>query len=197
MQNRAYDGFTAAYGSINKTSITTAEDGTVTRRMPNLAQFRADPTAMLVMALEHYDEITGKANTATIMHQNVVGSSPLLTSVSSAEEGLRVSLNHKGTVQGYAADSCVGNLCGMRRETSMPSRALLHRCYEERAWESCGGRPSGTGGKPPRASQVASTRSASTVSWRWSVSSGHCASACSPVRIRPQVAWGSIHTPVM
>ena len=33
--NRAYDRFVAAYGPINKTTISTTEDGTTIRRMPN------------------------------------------------------------------------------------------------------------------------------------------------------------------
>ena len=37
--------------------------------MPNLVKFREDPDAMLVMALEDYDEVTGKAAKAPIMLQ--------------------------------------------------------------------------------------------------------------------------------
>ena len=37
--------------------------------MPNLVKFREDPDAMLVMALEDYDEVTGKAAKAAIMTQ--------------------------------------------------------------------------------------------------------------------------------
>jgi hypothetical protein len=54
--NRAYDAFMSRYGAINKTTISAREDGTVTRRMPNLVKFRDDPDAMLVMSLEQYDE---------------------------------------------------------------------------------------------------------------------------------------------
>ena len=96
--NRVYDGFVVKYGPINKTTLSTAEDGMVTRRMPNLVKFRDDPDAMLVMSLEHYDETTGKAEKAAIMHQDVVGRSPPMTSVQSAEEGLLVSLDQKGKV---------------------------------------------------------------------------------------------------
>ena len=35
--------------------------------MPNLVKFREDPDAMLVMSLEDYDEVTGKAAKAAIM----------------------------------------------------------------------------------------------------------------------------------
>ena len=44
--------------------------------MPNLVKFRDDPDAMLVMSLEDYDEVTGKAAKAAIMHQDVVGPQP-------------------------------------------------------------------------------------------------------------------------
>src|SRR5271166_5424372 len=59
--NRAYDLFVSQYGPINKTTFTETKDGGVIRRMPNTVKFREDPDAMLVMALEDYDEVTGKA----------------------------------------------------------------------------------------------------------------------------------------
>ena len=86
--NRAYDLFVSQYGPINKTTFTTAKDGTVIRRMPNLVKFREDPDAMLVMSLEEYDEITGRAAKAAIMTKDVVGPTPPVTHVDSAEEGL-------------------------------------------------------------------------------------------------------------
>ena len=44
--------------------------------MPNLVKFREDPDAMLVMALEDYDEVTGKAAKAAILQRDVVGKTP-------------------------------------------------------------------------------------------------------------------------
>lgn len=96
--NKAYDGFVSAYGPINKTTFSEARDGSITRRMPNLVKFREDPDAMLVMSLEDYDEVTGKAAKAAIMLKDVVGKTPPITQVRSAEEGLLVSLNQKGSV---------------------------------------------------------------------------------------------------
>jgi len=96
--NRLYDRFVAAYGPINKTTFSTTEDGTVVRRMPNLFKFRDDPDAVAVMALEEYDEVTGKATKADIMYKDVVGPTPPVTTVPNAEEGLLVSLNHRGMV---------------------------------------------------------------------------------------------------
>ena len=96
--NLYYDLFTGVYGPINKTTFSKNSDGTQIRRMPNLAKFREDPDAMLVMSLEDYDEVTGQASKAAIMQKDVVGRTPEITSVGSAEEGLLVSLNHLGTV---------------------------------------------------------------------------------------------------
>ena len=66
--------------------------------MPNLAKFRADPDAMLVMSLEEYDEATGRAEKSSIMMRDVVGPRPPVTHVTSAEEGLLASLNDRGGV---------------------------------------------------------------------------------------------------
>jgi N12 class adenine-specific DNA methylase/SAM-dependent methyltransferase len=96
--NRTYDAFVAAYGPINKTTFSETKDGTVVRRMPNIAKFKEDPDAMLVLALEDYDETTGRAAKAPILSRDVVGRTPPVTHVTSAEEGLLVSLNQKGAV---------------------------------------------------------------------------------------------------
>ncbi len=96
--NRAYDSFCHTYGPINKTTFGSTANGNVIRRMPNLVKFKEDPDAMLVMSLEDYDEVTGKAAKAAIMTKDVVGKTPPVTHVRSAEEGLLVSLNQRGTV---------------------------------------------------------------------------------------------------
>jgi N12 class adenine-specific DNA methylase len=96
--NWAYDRFNGNYGPINKTTFGETADGHVIRRMPNLVKFREDPDAMLVMSLEDYDEVTGKATKAAIMTRDVVGRTPPVTHVTSAEEGLLVSLNQRGMV---------------------------------------------------------------------------------------------------
>jgi N12 class adenine-specific DNA methylase len=96
--NRAYHCFVHLYGPINKTTFSETADGSVIRRMPNLVKFREDPDAMLVMSLEDYDEVTGKAAKAAIMTKDVVGKIPPITHVQSAEEGLLVSLNQRGAV---------------------------------------------------------------------------------------------------
>ncbi|MCE9567409.1 MAG: hypothetical protein K8U57_35865 [Planctomycetes bacterium] len=96
--NRSYDWFRSAFGPVNKTTISEGKDGATVRRMPNLVKFREDPDAMLVMALEEYDEQTGEAKKAPILLRDVVGKTPPITSVTTAEEGLLVSLNNRGVV---------------------------------------------------------------------------------------------------
>ena len=96
--NWAYDGFVYTYGPINKVTFSETRDGRRIRRMPNLVKFREDPDAMLVLSLEDYDEVTGQAAKAAIMTRDVVGRSPPVTSVRSAEEGLLVSLDQRGAV---------------------------------------------------------------------------------------------------
>ena len=96
--NWAYERFVGAYGPINKTTFGATADGSVIRRMPNLVKFREDPDAMLVMSLEEYDEVTGKAAKAAIMKQDVVGRKPPVTTVANAEDGLLASLDQKGAV---------------------------------------------------------------------------------------------------
>jgi N12 class adenine-specific DNA methylase len=96
--NGVYDLFLSQYGPINKTTFGETADGTVIRRMPNLVKFREDPDAMLVMSLEDYDETTGRARKAAILLKDVVGQAPPITIVTSAEEGLLVSLDRRGEV---------------------------------------------------------------------------------------------------
>jgi N12 class adenine-specific DNA methylase len=96
--NRDYDRFVSAYGPINKTTVSETTTGGTIRRMPNLVRFTDDPDAMLVMSLENYDETTGSATKATIMLRDVVGKTPPITHVTSAEEGLLVSLDRKGVI---------------------------------------------------------------------------------------------------
>ncbi|MBL8891559.1 MAG: DEAD/DEAH box helicase family protein [Planctomycetaceae bacterium] len=96
--NRLYDLFVQAYGPINKTNLSENSDGTVIRRMPNLVKFRDDPDGMLVMSLEDYDEVTGNAEKTAIFRQDVVSRNQPIVEVSTAEEGLLVSLDQKGSV---------------------------------------------------------------------------------------------------
>ena len=96
--NETYDAFIAKYGAVNRTTIHSKADGSVIRRMPNITLFRDDPDAMLVLALEEYDEETDTATKAAIMLRDVVGHTPPITAAGSAEAALLQSLNVHGAV---------------------------------------------------------------------------------------------------
>jgi N12 class adenine-specific DNA methylase len=131
--NLAYDRFVAAYGPINKTIFSEAADGSVIRRMPNIVKFREDPDAMLVMALEDYDDVTGKATKAPIMLRDVVGKSPPVTSVASAEEGLLVSLDRTGVVD----LPYIARLYGKPEEAVIAELGdLIYRDPETTSWQT-------------------------------------------------------------
>jgi N12 class adenine-specific DNA methylase len=129
--NRAYDLFAATYGPINKTTFSETADGGVIRRMPNLVRFRDDPDAMLVMSLEEYDEITGRAAKAAILQKDVVGPAPDITTVATAEEGLLVSLDRRGAVD----LPYVASLYGKPEEQVIAELGdLIYRDPETKRW---------------------------------------------------------------
>jgi N12 class adenine-specific DNA methylase len=130
---RAYDLFAATYGPINKTTFGETADSHVIRRMPNLVKFREDPDAMLVMSLEDYDEVTGKAAKAAIMQKDVVGKHPPITTVASAEEGLLVSLDQRGAVD----LPFIATLYGKPEEQVVAELGeLIFRDPESQAWQT-------------------------------------------------------------
>jgi N12 class adenine-specific DNA methylase len=131
--NWAYDRFAAAYGPINKTSFSETADGNVIRRMPNIVKFKEDPDAMLVLSLEEYDEVTGRATKSAVMRKDVVGRSPPITKVTSAEEGLLVSLNQRGAVD----LPFIGELYGKDRKQVIAELGdLIFPNPEARKWET-------------------------------------------------------------
>jgi N12 class adenine-specific DNA methylase len=130
---RAYDQFVAAHGPINKTTFGETADGSIIRRMPNLVKFKEDPDAMLVMSLEDYDEVTGKATKAAIMLKDVVGRTPPVTQVKSAEEGLLVSLNQRGTVDLHM----IATLYGKPEEQIIEELGdLIYHDPETKTWQT-------------------------------------------------------------
>src|SRR3954451_6862752 len=131
--NRLYDRFVMTYGPVNKTTITETSTGGTLRRMPNLVKWHEDPDAMLVMSLEHYDEATGKATKAAIMQKDVVGRTPPITRVASAEEGLLVSLDKKGSVDLGLIRTLYG-----KPEASIIAELgeLIYRDPEDGSWQT-------------------------------------------------------------
>jgi N12 class adenine-specific DNA methylase/predicted RNA methylase len=131
--NWAYDRFAATYGPINKTTLSETREGGVIRRMPNVVKFREDPDAMLVMALEDYDEVTGQAVKAPILLKDVVGKSPPITHVTSAEEGLLVSLDRTGGID----LALISQLYGKPEETIVAELGdLIYRDPETTSWQT-------------------------------------------------------------
>ena len=131
--NWAYDVFAARFGPINKTTFGENADGSMIRRMPNLVKFREDPDAMLVMSLEDYDELTGNAAKAAIMTRDVVGKTPPVTQVKSAEEGLLVSLNQRGRVDLWFIEQLYGK---PEQEIIAELGDLIYRDPELRNWQT-------------------------------------------------------------
>ena len=131
--NYAYDAFKSAFGPINKTTLSETRDGGTTRRMPNLVKFREDPDAMLVMALEEYDEETGEAKKAPILLKDVVGKTPPVTHVATAEEGLLVSLDRTGGVDMQLIATLYGK---PEPEVIAELGDLIYRDPESNRWET-------------------------------------------------------------
>lgn len=131
--NRDYDRFVANYGPINKTTFGDTADGGMIRRMPNLVKFREDPDAMLVMSLEEYDETTGTATKSAIMRKDVVGKSPPVTRVESAEEGLLVSLDQRGAVDPEFISSLYGK---PENQVIAELGDLIYRDPESGSWQT-------------------------------------------------------------
>lgn len=131
--NRAYDRFVADYGPINKTTFGETADGGAIRRMPNLVKFREDPDAMLVMSLEEYDEPTGTAQKAAILRKDVVGPTPVVETVTRAEDGLLVALDRRGGVDLPFISSLYG-----RPESAVVAELgdLIYRDPETGTWRT-------------------------------------------------------------
>ncbi len=131
--NWAYDSFVSRFGPINKTTLSETKDGSVVRRMPNIVKWREDPDGMLVMSLEEYDDVTGIATKAPIMRQDVVGKTSPITSVTSAQDGLLISLDQKGIVD----LSHIAQLYGKSEETIIAELGdLIYLDPESKTWET-------------------------------------------------------------
>lgn len=128
-----YGAFVRTYGPINKVSLSTREDGTLVRRLPNLMTFRDDPEALLVMALEDYNETTDSATPAAIQTQDVVVAPEPITHVGSAAEGLLVVLSTTGQVDVTA----IADLYGQPEDVVLAELGdLLYHDPEARRWET-------------------------------------------------------------
>ncbi|MBB3175386.1 N12 class adenine-specific DNA methylase/adenine-specific DNA methylase [Endobacter medicaginis] len=98
----AYRAFTAAFGPINHTTITTRTDEETgveheTRRHPNLSPFLDDPDVWLVAAIESYDEATDTGRPGPVFTDRVIHP-PAEPVVTSATDALAVTLHECGRV---------------------------------------------------------------------------------------------------
>jgi len=93
--NTAYDRYVAAYGPLNRATISSGEPdpetgiATVTRRRPRMGRFRQDPDYITVLALENYDDEAGHAAKAAIFSQRVNRAPSRPTSAGSHRAGHR------------------------------------------------------------------------------------------------------------
>ncbi|WP_018240821.1 helicase-related protein [Ensifer sp. BR816] len=98
----AWSSFVRAYGPINHTKVSIAEDpetGEVreTHRRPNLQPFLDDPACWLVASIEDYDLETDTAKPGPIFSERVI-SPPAPPDITSAADALAVVLNERGHV---------------------------------------------------------------------------------------------------
>jgi N12 class adenine-specific DNA methylase/adenine-specific DNA methylase len=98
----AWSNFVRAFGPINTTVVSTAEDpvtGEVreTHRRPNLQPFLDDPDCWLVASIEDYDLETDTARPGAIFTERVIAP-PSAPIINSAADALAVVLNERGHV---------------------------------------------------------------------------------------------------
>ena len=116
---------------------------------------------MLVMALEDYDEVTGKAASAPILLRDVVGKTPPVTRVASAEEGLLVSLDRTGGID----LATISRLYGKPEEAIIAELGdLIYRDPLTRAWQTADDYLSGNVREKLRIAEAAGPEYASNAS---------------------------------
>ena len=107
--NERYDAYVERYGPLNRvklTEISAAEDDDegndemphYRRTYPRRGGWRRDPHAPTLAGIEHYDESTGKASKAAVLHQRVLGPTVPPTSAETPAEALAYSLSRTATV---------------------------------------------------------------------------------------------------
>ena len=100
--NAAYDRYVAAYGPLNRATITRGEPdpetglATLSRRRPRMGGFRQDPDYVTVLALENYDDETGQAAKTAIFTRRVNQPADRKTHAGSPDEAIRICLDTHG-----------------------------------------------------------------------------------------------------
>ncbi len=118
--NREYDLYVDQFGPINRVTVTDTgkldedDDPIVRRAFPRAVRLlRDDPHSATVMALERFDEESGKARKAAIFSRRVVGAVTAVTAVDTAEEAIVVSLDRTGRID----PQLIGDLLHIPEET--------------------------------------------------------------------------------
>jgi N12 class adenine-specific DNA methylase len=135
----AYDAFVKKYGPINKEvrSVTSRlnkqGEPIVTSRTPNLAEFKVDPDAYKVAAIERYDADSDTATRATIQTKDVI-SPPTTREINSPSDALAAVLDIKGRVDLQS----LGEMLGAKTEEEVISRLgdSIYQNPNGRQWET-------------------------------------------------------------
>lgn len=134
----AYDAFVKKHGPINKEVRTVTSklnkqgEPIVTSRTPNLTEFKVDPDAYKVAAIERYDAESDTATPATIQTKDVI-SPPTTREINSPSDALAAVLDIKGRVDLQS----LGEMLGAKTEEEVISRLgdSIYQNPNGRQWE--------------------------------------------------------------
>ena len=110
--NTAYDRYVAAYGPVNRCTITEGQPdpetglATISRRRPRMAGFRQDPDYATVLALEDYSDEAGQAAKTAIFRQRVNRPAERPAHADTAEEAIRLCLDARGRLHLPSSPDC-------------------------------------------------------------------------------------------
>jgi hypothetical protein len=125
--NALYDQYAAAYGPLNRATMTAGEPdpetglATFTRRRPRMGGFRQDPDYATVLALETYDDDTGHASKTAIFSRRVNQQPVRPDHAGTPAEAIRICLDQRGRLDlallgrllGVPADEVPAQLGGL------------------------------------------------------------------------------------
>ena len=135
----AYDAFVAKHGPINKEVRTVTSrlnkqgEPIVTVRYPNFSEFKSDPDAFKVAAIEKYDAESGEAKRATIQEKDVI-SKPTERQIESPADAVAAVLNDKGRIDLQA----IGQMLGAKSEDEVVNRLgdMIYQNPDGRQWQT-------------------------------------------------------------
>lgn len=110
-----YQAYVAAFGPLNRGTLVEGKpdadtgEPALSWRRPALGGFRKDPDYVAVLALENFNQETGDASPAPILLRRVGAHPPRVTSASSVEEALAITLGESGQINVHRIAELVGN----------------------------------------------------------------------------------------